>query len=130
VILKETLSGDRSSLTSESESEMFLEDLPLRKRPVKSPFLDLAFSSSSELEESSLEKSKSLRAAHAQDMIFWIFFFFFFFFFKAALLLVVALVAGVISVGVVIFVEGVELLPLEAVDDEVGGVTALKAAHR
>jgi fatty acid desaturase len=126
VILKETLSGDRSSLTSESESEMFLEHLPMRKRSVKSPFLNLGFSSSSELEESSLEKSKSLRAAHAQDMIFWIFFFFF----KAALLLVVALVAGVVSVGVVIFVEGVELLPLEAVDDEVGGVTALKAAHR
>jgi fatty acid desaturase len=126
VILKETLSGDRSSLTSESESEMFLEDLPMRKRSVKSPFLNLGFSSSSELEESSLEKSKSLRAAHAQDMIFWIFFFFF----KAALLLVVALVAGVVSVGAVIFVEGVELLTLEAVDDEVGGVTALKAAHR
>jgi hypothetical protein len=49
---------------------MFLEDLPKRQRPVKSSFLDLGFSSSSELEESSLEKSKSLRAAHARDMIF------------------------------------------------------------
>jgi hypothetical protein len=69
-ILKETLSGDRSSLTSESESEMFLEDLPTRQRLVKSSFLDLGFSSSSELEELSLEKSKLLRVAHAQDMIF------------------------------------------------------------
>jgi hypothetical protein len=68
--LKERLSNDRSSLTSESESKTFLEDLPMRQRPVKSPFLQLGFSSSSELEESSLEKSKSLRAAHAQDMIF------------------------------------------------------------
>jgi hypothetical protein len=67
---KERLSGDGSSLTSELESEMFLEDLPMRQRPVKSPFLNLGFSSSSELEESSLEKSKSLSAAHAQDMIF------------------------------------------------------------
>jgi hypothetical protein len=49
---------------------MFLEDMPMRQRPVKSPFLDLGFSSSSELEESSLEKSRSLRAAHAQDIIF------------------------------------------------------------
>jgi hypothetical protein len=67
---KERLSGDTSSLTLESESEMFLDDLPMRQRSVKSPFLDLGFSSSSELEELSLEKSKSLRAAHAQDMIF------------------------------------------------------------
>jgi hypothetical protein len=36
------------------------------------------------------------------------------------LLLVVALVAGVVLVGVVILVGGVELLPLGAVDDEVG----------
>jgi hypothetical protein len=33
-------------------------------------FLHLVFSSSSELEESSLKKSKSLKAAHAQDVIF------------------------------------------------------------
>jgi hypothetical protein len=44
------LSNDRSSLTLESKSEMFLEDLPMRQRPVKSPFLHLGFSSSSELE--------------------------------------------------------------------------------
>jgi hypothetical protein len=62
--------GGRSSLTSESESEMCREDLPMRQRPVKSPSLRLTFSSSSELEESSLEKSRSLRAAHAQDIIF------------------------------------------------------------
>jgi hypothetical protein len=68
--LKERLSGDESSLTSESESEMCREDLPIRQRPVKSLVLHLGLSSSSELEESSLEKSMSLRAAHAQDIIF------------------------------------------------------------
>jgi hypothetical protein len=36
----------------------------------------LGFSSSFELEESSLEKSRSLRAAHAWDIIFCNFFFF------------------------------------------------------
>jgi hypothetical protein len=51
--------------------------LPMRQRPVKSPFLDFGFSSSSKLKESSLEKLKSLRAAHAWDMIFYNFFFFF-----------------------------------------------------
>jgi hypothetical protein len=54
---------------------MCLEDLLVRQRPVKSPGLRLTFSSSSELEESSLEKSMSLRVAHAQDIIFWNFFF-------------------------------------------------------
>jgi hypothetical protein len=49
---------------------------------------------------------------------------------KAALLLIIAL-AVVVPLGVVILVGGgVELLPLGAVSDEVGGVTALKAAHR
>jgi hypothetical protein len=67
---KERLSGDRSSLTLESESEIFVEDFPMRQRAVKSLGLRLTFSSSSELEESSLEMSKSLRAAHAQNMIF------------------------------------------------------------
>jgi predicted component of type VI protein secretion system len=66
--LKERLSGDESSLIS--ESEMCREDLPMRQRPVKSSVLRLGFSSSSELEESSLEKSRSLRAAHVQDIIF------------------------------------------------------------
>jgi hypothetical protein len=49
---------------------MFLEDLPMRQRLVNSLFLDLGFSSSSELEESSLERSKLLNVAHVQDMIF------------------------------------------------------------
>jgi hypothetical protein len=73
---KERLLGDESSLTSESESEMCHKDLPVRQRPVKSSVLHLGFSSSSELEESSLEKSRSLRAAHAQNIILWNFFFF------------------------------------------------------
>jgi hypothetical protein len=61
---------DESSLTSESESEMCREDLPIRQRPVKSYVLRLGFSSSSELEDLSLETSRSLRAAHARDIIF------------------------------------------------------------
>jgi hypothetical protein len=52
---------DRSSLTSESESESFCEDLPIRHSPVKLPYLHLFFSSSSDLEESSLEKQKLLK---------------------------------------------------------------------
>jgi hypothetical protein len=51
----------------------------MRQRPVKLPILHLGLSSSSELEESSLEKLRSLRAAHARDIIFWNFFFFFLF---------------------------------------------------
>jgi hypothetical protein len=43
------------------------------------------------------------------------------------LLLALALVVGVIPVVVVVLVGGVKLLPLEAIGDEVGGVTALKA---
>jgi hypothetical protein len=46
------------------------------------------------------------------------------------LLLAIALVAGVISVVVVVLVGGVKLLMLGAVSDEVGGVTALEAAPR
>jgi hypothetical protein len=42
----------------------------MRQRPVKSHVLHLGLSSSSELEESSLEKSRSLRAAYAQNIIF------------------------------------------------------------
>jgi hypothetical protein len=49
---------------------MCRDDLPMRQRSVKSSVLRLGLSSSSELEESSLEKSRSLRAAHAQDIIF------------------------------------------------------------
>jgi hypothetical protein len=47
-----------------------------------------------------------------------------------AVLLALALVAGVVPVVIVILVEGVELLPLGAVSDEVGGVTALEADPR
>jgi hypothetical protein len=48
---------------------------------------------------------------------------------EVILLLVVAL-AVVVPLGVVIHVGGVELLPLEAVGDEVGGATTLEAAPR
>jgi hypothetical protein len=51
------------------------EDLPMRQRPVKSPVLRLGFSSSSDLEESSLEKSRLQRVAHAWDIIFCNFFY-------------------------------------------------------
>jgi hypothetical protein len=68
--LKERLSEDESSLTSELESEMCHKDLSMRKRSVKSPGLRFIFSSSYELEELSLEKSRSLRAVHSQDIIF------------------------------------------------------------
>jgi hypothetical protein len=50
--------------------------------------------------------------------------------FEAVLILVVALVTGLILDVVVVLVGGVKLLPLGAVGDEVGGVTALKAAPR
>jgi hypothetical protein len=43
---------------------------------------------------------------------------------EAVLLLVIAL-AVVIPLGVVILVGGVKIIPLGAVGDEVGGVTAL-----
>jgi hypothetical protein len=46
---------------------------------------------------------------------------------EAVLLLALALIAGVVPVVVVVFVGGVGLLPLGAVGDEVGGVTALEA---
>jgi hypothetical protein len=61
---------DESSLTSESEFEMCYDDFPMGQRLVKLPVLHLGLSSFSELEESSLEKSRMLRAAHAQDIIF------------------------------------------------------------
>jgi hypothetical protein len=46
---------------------------------------------------------------------------------EAILLLLVTLVARVISIGIVVLVGGVELLPLGAVGNEVGAVTALEA---
>jgi hypothetical protein len=49
---------------------------------------------------------------------------------EAVLLLIVTL-AVVVPLGVVVLIRGgVELLPLGAVDDEVGGVAALEAAPR
>jgi hypothetical protein len=48
---------------------------------------------------------------------------------KAVLLLIVVL-AVVVSLGVVVLIGGVELLPLGAVGDEVGGVTTLEVAPR
>jgi hypothetical protein len=49
---------------------------------------------------------------------------------EAVLLLVIALIARVVPVGLLVLVRGVELLPLEAISDEVGGVAALEAAPR
>jgi hypothetical protein len=47
---------------------------------------------------------------------------------EVILFLVITLVVGVVPVGVVILIGGVELLPLGVVSDKVGGVTALEAA--
>jgi hypothetical protein len=49
---------------------------------------------------------------------------------KVVLVLAIALVLGVIPDGVVVLVGGIELLPLGAAGDEVGGVAALEAAPR
>jgi hypothetical protein len=103
---------------------MFLEDLPIRQRPVKSTCLRFTFSSSSELEESSLEvevAQGSTRLRH--DLLELLLFLLLV---SEAVLLVVTLVAAVVSVGVVVLIRGVKLFPLGAVDDEAGGVTALK----
>jgi hypothetical protein len=103
--------------------------LPVRQRPVKSPVLCLVLSSSSELDESSLEKSRSLRVSQlgtsssgtSSSSSFVP---------EAVLFLVVAL-AVVVSLGVVVLIRGgVKLLPLGAVGDEVGDVTALEAVPR
>jgi hypothetical protein len=45
-------------------------------------------------------------------------------------LLHVVTLAIVVSLGVVVLVRGVKLLPLGAVGDEVGGVTSLEVAPR
>jgi hypothetical protein len=80
----------------------------MRQRPVKWLVLCLGLSSSSELEESSLEKSRSLRAArsghHLLELLLLLVP-------EVELLLVIAL-AVVVPLGVVILVGGVELLPL------------------
>jgi hypothetical protein len=49
---------------------------------------------------------------------------------EAALLLVIVFVTGVVPVVVLVLIGGVKLLPLGALGDEVGGVTALEAAPR
>jgi hypothetical protein len=98
---------------------MCREDLPMRQRPVKSPGLRMTFSSSSEQEELSLEKSRLLSVAHAQDIIFLTSSYCYL---EAVLLLVVAL-AVVILLGVVVLAGG-------GVNDEVGGVAALEASPR
>jgi hypothetical protein len=46
---------------------------------------------------------------------------------EVVLLLVITLVAGVLLVGAVVLIGGVKLLPLRAVDDDVGGVIAHEA---
>jgi hypothetical protein len=125
---RERLSKDRSSLTSESESYMFCEDPPLvmRHSPVKLHFLHLSFSSSSELEESSLEKLKAQGSTHSgHDLLELLLLPLVS---ETLVLLAVTFIAGVILVGAVILVRGVKLLPLGAVGDEVGGVITLKAA--
>jgi hypothetical protein len=101
---------------------MFLEDLPMRQRLVKSPYLSLTFSSSSKLEESSLKKPSSTSSGHdLLELLLLV---------PEAVLLLVVAHAIVVPLGVVILVGGVELLPLGAIDDEVGGVTALEANPR
>jgi hypothetical protein len=106
------------SITSESELEMFLEDLPMRKMPVKS--LRAAHARGILTGEIKVAQ-RSTRSGHDLLELLLVS--------EAVLLLIVTLVAGVIPVGVVILVGGVEVLPLGTVDDEVGGATALEAAH-
>jgi hypothetical protein len=123
--LEERLSGDESSLTSESESEMCHEDMPMRQRPVKSPVLHLGFSSSYELEAGEVEviEGSTCSGHHLLELLLL-------FLVPVAVLLVIAL-AVIVPLGVVVLVGGgVKLLPLGAVGDEVGGVAALKAAPR
>jgi hypothetical protein len=89
---------------------------------VKSPVLHLGLSSSSEMEESSLEGC-TRSGHHLLELLLLLIP-------EAVLLLIIALAAEVIPVVVVVFVGGVDLLPLRAVGDEVGGVAALEAAPR
>jgi hypothetical protein len=99
----------------------------MRQRPVKFSDLRLGFSFSFELEESSLEKSRLMRAVHTRDIIILPLLLIP----EAVLFLALAHAAGVVPVVVVALVGGgVELLPLGAVGDEVGGIAALKAAPK
>jgi hypothetical protein len=93
---------------------------------VKSSALRLTFSSSFELEESSREVEVAEGNTHSGhdplELVLLLVP-------KAVLLLFVALVV-VVPLGLVAFIGGVELLPLGAIGDEVGGVAALEAAPR
>jgi hypothetical protein len=87
--------------------ESFGEDLPIRHSLVKSPFLHLIFSSSSKLEESSLEMLKSLKGAlsgHDLLELLLLLLLLLLLVSESVLLLIVALVAGVVLVGVVVHV--------------------------
>jgi hypothetical protein len=81
----------------------------------------LIFSSSSELEEFSLEKSKSHSRHDLLELLLIIIIF------EEVLLLVVALIARVVLSGAVILVGGVELVSLGAIGNEVSGVATLEA---
>jgi hypothetical protein len=93
---------------------------------VKSPVLRLGLSSSSELEESSLEVTEdgTCLGHHLLKLLLLLLVP------DAVLLLSLTLVTGVNPVVVVALVGGVKLLPLGAVGDEVGGVTTLEPAPR
>jgi hypothetical protein len=125
--LKKRPSKDRLSLTSESESGMLHEDLPMRQKAgeVALLVLDLlillrarwVITGEVKVAESSTRSRHDLLELLLVVVL------------EAVLLLVIALVV-VILLDVVVLVGGVELLPLGVVDDEVGGITALKTAPR
>jgi hypothetical protein len=129
--LEERLLGDESSLISESESEMCRDDLPMRQRPVKSPRLALGplillraggvVTGEVEVAEGCTRLGHHLLKPLLILLLVP----------KVVLLLALSLVAGVVPIVVVVLIGGgVELLPLGAVGDEVGGVTTLEAATR
>jgi hypothetical protein len=95
---------------------MFLEDSPMRQRLVKSSCLHLTFTGEVKVTQGSTHSRHDLLELLLLLVS------------KVVLFLIVALVARVVLVGIVILVGEVELLPLGAVGDDVGGVTALEAA--
>jgi hypothetical protein len=106
---KERPSGDESSLTSKSESEMCHDDLPMRQWPVKSLV-------TGEVKVA----ERCTRSGHHLLKLLLV---------PEAVLLLVVVLAVVVPLGVVVLIGGgVEFLPLGTVDDEVGGVAALEAA--
>jgi hypothetical protein len=118
---KERPSGDESSLTLESESEMCRDNLPMRQRPVKS--LVLLGAGGVIAREVKVAEGCTCSGHHLLELLLLLVP-------EAVLLLALGLVTGVIPVIVVVLVGGVELLPLGAVSHEVGGVAALEAAPR